>query len=604
MLLVCTSHWIHAQEVVAPLRFNPVLQHTTIQQFNTHKTRAVLPFIDDFSYDGPYPNPNLWEDSLAYINNTMGSFPITRGVATLDGLNAKGRPYYPYQYSSGLADSLTSKPIDLSSYTAANNIYFSFFYQAQGLGFAPEMNDSLFLYFKNNNNDWVRVWQTRGTGLQVFKIQLLPITDAQYLHAGFQFRFVNIASLNLNDDVWNLDYIKIDVNRNLADSIMNDVAFTTEPTSILSPYSSMPYRHFIANQANEKSLTQDFTIRNLYPIAESVTTMHTATELISSTSISNASLPSTAIVAKSSINQSIPTYNIAYTAPTNKSKIVIRNTYFYAPVNGTDRRQNDTLVRDAVFDNYFAYDDGSAEKSYFLLPAFNYPSKTALSFTLNEADTIRGLMIHFGAQVPTAAGKYFSIVLYKSLSGGIGSTDSIIQQEDLLQVQYDNTINGFSTYALLNPVFLQAGTYYMGITQPANFGSDSLYYGLDVNTNTNSQHLYYNVDGTWLASITAGSVMMRPIVGQSFTPTATNDITATTNNATLQVYPNPVANSLWIKSKNTIVECSLFATSGAFIKKYIPTENKINLENIPSGLYILRSTDLHGNTYYNKIYKQ
>ena len=55
--------------------------------------------------------------------------------------------YMKLQHSSGFeADQLTSKPINLN-YPASENIWFSFFYQAGGLGDAPEKNDSLTLQF-------------------------------------------------------------------------------------------------------------------------------------------------------------------------------------------------------------------------------------------------------------------------------------------------------------------------------------------------------------------------------------------------------------------------------------------------------------------------
>jgi hypothetical protein len=189
-----------------------------------------------------------------------GLFHLLEGVATFDGLNELGRPYFDQPFNSGFADSLTSTTIDLSTYTSADNIYFSFYYQPQGLGFAPESKDSLFLYFKNNTNQWVRIWQKKGSAITGFTYVIDSIVDPQFFHSDFQFRFVNIASLNTNDDVWNLDYIKIDKNRNINDTSMNDMAFSSQPTSILKNYSSMPYRHFIANQTNEVSATQDIEV--------------------------------------------------------------------------------------------------------------------------------------------------------------------------------------------------------------------------------------------------------------------------------------------------------------------------------------------------------
>lgn len=599
----CALNICNAQEFVTHLNANPVLFQTqnSIEK-NDKKTRAVLPFIEDFAYEGPYPNPAIWTDKQAYINNTLGHNVINRGVATLDGLNEFGRPYFISQNTSGTADSLTSQVLNLSSYLSSDNIYFSFFYQPQGLGFAPENGDSLFLYFKNSSSQWVRMWQMRGTPLQEFQIKILPITDTQFLHANFQFRFVNIASLNTNDDVWNIDYIKIDKDRNIADSLLNDVGFTYEPTSILSKYTAMPYRHFLANQNNEKSLTQEVQLRSLYNTTQNITVSHQAKEQISNSPISNTTLNSTSIGAKSNKVQSIPSYQINYTAPTNFSKVIIENKYFINSVNANDRIINDTIINQTQFDNYFAYDDGSVEKSYFLLPAPNFPSKIALEFTLNQPDSIRGLMVHFGAQVPTALGKFFSIILYKKLKG-INNNDSILMQQDLYKVQYEPSYNGFSSYAFDTAVALDAGSYFIGIMQPANFGSDSIYYGLDVNTNNNSQHLYYNVDGSWYGSLVTGTVMMRPIVGQSFVPTITKNVNELENE--IVIYPNPTENTVYIKAKNASeLSGSLFDINGHLIYHVLPGQKSISIKELSNGTYFLVLKDKYNQFTSHKIIKQ
>lgn len=598
LLAACTTL---AQEMVVPLHGNPSVYSNHTQKQVNKKTRAILPFIDDFSYTGPYPDANKWADKQAYVNNTMAFLPVNRGVATLDGLNEYGRPYFVSPMSSGTSDSLTSVPIDLSSFTLGDNIFLSFYYQPQGLGFAPENADSLFLYFKNSTNQWVRMWETRGTPLQAFRIQILPVTDAQFLHSDFQFRFVNVASLNTNDDVWNIDYVKIAVNRNFADSIMNDVGFTEEPGSILSNYHSMPYRHFMANQANELSATQLLELRNMYNSVQNITVGHKATELFSGTAISSTTLASANIGAKSVLNQSVPSFNISYNAPNNFSKVIIENKYFINSLNGSDRKQNDTIVREAVFDNYFAYDDGSAEKSYFLLPALNFPSKTALEFTLNQPDTMRGLMVHFGPQLPTALGKFFSIALYKKLKGA-NNSDTILYQQDLYKVQYEPTINGFSSYGFDIPVALEAGKYYIGITQPANFGSDSIYYGLDVNNNTNIQHLYYNVDGTWFGSGVQGSVMMRPIVGQHFTPTQVEQPELV--KASVSIYPNPTQEHIFIQSENTSLQGSIFDMNGSLVRTIAKGEKSVSMRDHAPGMYIVVLKDEFENYTSHKIIKK
>lgn len=599
-LLSCWQQQSMAQEVLAPLTSNIHLQTGTTPTASK-KTRLILPFIDDFSNQGPYPDPTLWEDQQVYINNTLCETPITKGVATFDGLNSKGRPYFPSFYGAGYCDSLTSKIINLQSNTASDKIYLSFYVQPQGLGFAPETSDSLFLFFRDSSNHWDKVWQARGTGWTPMKIQLLPVMDVKYLHDSFQFRFVNIASMNTNDDVWNIDYVKMDVNRSPSDSILNDVAFTNQPTSILSPYSSMPYRHFTINQSNEKSTNQNLSLFNQYNLAQTIVTHHDAIEVSSTALQSSSALPSQSIGARQILVQNIPSYNINYTAPTPTSKVVMRNTYYVDMVNAQDRRSNDTIKTDVVFDNYFAYDDGTAEKAYFLLPAFNSPSKTALQFHLNEPDTVRGLMTFFAPQLPSAAGKYFSIVLYQTL-GSSTTPDSIIHQEDLFQVKYDTLINGFTTYAFETPVALNAGTYYMGITQPANFGSDSIYYGLDMNRQTNAQFLYYNVDGYWYSSSANGSIMMRPMVGPFFTPSSTSSVTK--KSSALNVYPNPAQTTLQLASNETWASYRIYSLLGNLVQEGIPNQQMIHIESLLPGMYMVQCRNEKNKLFTTQFVKQ
>lgn len=599
-ILLFSTWMLEAQEYVIPLTSNPILQNQN-QKSVFKKVRLSLPFFDDFAYVGPYPDPAKWIDKQAYINNTMSATPMTRGVASLDGLDQFGRPYRPFQYSSGYADSLTSQSIDLSTYDTSNKIYLSFFYQPQGLGFAPETGDSLFLLFKNDVGVWNKIWQTRGTGYTPMQIVNIHIDDAQYLHSDFQFRFMNIASLNLNDDVWNIDYVKLDANRSVADTILNDLAFTVEPTSILGPYSSLPYRHFSINQTNEVTSFQDIEVKNSYYTGQTLEITHKADEIITNTPITTNVLTSTVITPQTLLGLSIPSYPISFIPSSSQSPVVIRNKYYFNSVNSLDSRKNDTIVRDAIFDNYFAYDDGSAEKSYFLYSALNYPAKTALEFHLNQPDTIRGLAVHFGAQAPTALGKFFSIVLYKNL-GSTSAGDSIIKQQDLYKVQYVPDINGFSTYAFTDPVVLDAGNYYMGITQPANFGSDSIYYGLDVNNNTSSQHLYYNVDGSWYASTVTGSVMMRPIVGPSFVPTIVNSVTKNDNK--IVCFPNPTKDIVLFNTELPLVECKIFDINGRLLESIKLERNSISLSKLAPGNYVVITKDNHSNYYTHKITKQ
>lgn len=587
-----------AQEMVLPLAYRPTVKPESNAVF---KKRAGLPFFDDFSYAGPHPDANLWVDQQVYINNTFCSQQPSWGVATLDGLNEEGRPYVNSQFAIKYADSLTSQPLNLSGYNTQSKIYLSFSYQPQGLGFAPETQDSLLLFCKNVNGQWIKLWDQRGTPVSAMKSVILPINDTQYLHNAFQFRFVNIASPNVNDDVWILDYVRLDAGRNGSDTLYNDLVFTKDPGSILAPYTSLPYRHFAANPAAELSTGQDVEVRNHYYTAQNLELHHKAVELNSSTSLSSGTLTASTITPQTTLGLTFPSFPISYTPPGLYDEVRIRNTYYFTSIGATDFRRNDTITRDAIFDNYFAYDDGSAEKSYFLYPALNAAAKTALEFHLNVADTLRGLAVYFGAQVPPATNKYFSIVVYKHL-GDASSSDTILAQQDLFQVKYEPGINQFTTYALNQPLPLAPGSYYIGITQPANFGSDSIYYGLDVNTSANLQHLYYNVDGSWYGSSISGTLMMRPIVGLPFSPTLSPDVHPIP--IVIRAYPNPVTNQLYIQQPDQIRQFILTDLQG---KRLIQGDafpvTGLNLSPYSPGLYFLSFRDQQGNTQTQHIIK-
>ena len=143
---------INAQELLGT--FYRINDQVNINKAAYSKTTALsLPFFEDFTNYETFPNPLKWKDALVYINNTFPINPISRGVATFDGLNAYGLPYDSVnKYASIYADSLCSQQIDLSTYIANDSIYLSFYYQPGGYGFEPDLNDSLMLFFKLKND--------------------------------------------------------------------------------------------------------------------------------------------------------------------------------------------------------------------------------------------------------------------------------------------------------------------------------------------------------------------------------------------------------------------------------------------------------------------
>ena len=111
-----------------------------------------LPFFDDFSGSGIYPDESRWQTNNVFVNSGFPYMPVNHGTATLDVVNRFGVVYPNGSSNPFLADSLMSCPIRLDSLNGdalspADSLYFSFYYQPGGFGDCPDRDDSLVLKF-------------------------------------------------------------------------------------------------------------------------------------------------------------------------------------------------------------------------------------------------------------------------------------------------------------------------------------------------------------------------------------------------------------------------------------------------------------------------
>lgn len=160
-----------SQEIITGLYENHVIKNkiSKHQEVNISEIKSniieeyipiSLPFFDDFSSEKIYPDTLRWLDNEAFINNSFQYFPANKGVATLDAIDATGSIYSNASSLPFIGDRLTSRPIRLDSIftpipeaiSKKDSIYFSFYYQPQGRGDAPESHDSLILEFGYNSD--------------------------------------------------------------------------------------------------------------------------------------------------------------------------------------------------------------------------------------------------------------------------------------------------------------------------------------------------------------------------------------------------------------------------------------------------------------------
>jgi hypothetical protein len=559
-----------------------------------NKSPLSLPFIDDFSQRNIFPDPLLWEDMDAYVNSNFPDNPISYGVATLDGLDQSGTPYnFAVPTSYGLADHLTSQPIDLSS--VIDSVYLSFYYQPQGNGNKPETKDSLRLeFFRLSDSTWVRMWGIPGSPNQSFKKVMIPV-DTSFQSSAFQFRYKNWATLSGNVDHWNLDYIYLNDNRNYADTALYDVSFITNHYNMLNEFTSMPWSHYLTDTIGLMAIAMDITYRNNHNDSIQVYYKYQVIDnngagpLIHTYPSSSASQYVHAF-SDSTIPQYVydgaPNFLNDFTFPSEiaQTKVFqIKNYFGFTPVDV--HINNDTVDSYQVFGSYYAYDDGSAEVGYGVQ---GVGSKLAHEFNIKKNDTLTAFQIYFNPIMNNLSAQTFRLKVWSS----INPENVIYSQPASLYTSpiYSNT-NEFLNYNLDVPQYLTAGTYYFGWEK---ISSEFLNVGWDMNTN-NRTKVHFNAVGVWQNATFDGTLMLRPVFG-SFSDPVVNIDEEGKIKSDFNVYPNPSSDFIYFETTNkTCNESYHIQLIDIYGKIIIETEsslsNKIDVNNISSGIYFIRFTN-------------
>jgi hypothetical protein len=288
------------------------------------------------------------------------------------------------------------------------------------------------LYFKNRYGSFVKIWSTPGAALRPFQQVMIPVTDTLFFDSAFAFRFVNKAALYWADAVWNVDYIKMDRGRSAGDTTITDVAFTADPTFLLNDYSFMPYDQFMVNPSSELAPRVSDSIRNSGPSSQTVNYSFTVTDANGGAVLATSAPASVGYGGYQSKQVSGLLSIPSYPSYDPGSRVVFNTAYsLSAPSSGS--RANDTIVKAQVFDNYLAYDDGTAEKSYFLVLSPTLDGRIAIEYHLNKPDTMRGMAIFFGRQAPEPTYKSFNIFVYSALAGVNGAgADVVIDSQEFV----------------------------------------------------------------------------------------------------------------------------------------------------------------------------
>jgi hypothetical protein len=597
----------HAQEVVTGLQSNYNL--TKIwekQEKKKSKTTAdtlELPLFDDFSEHSVLPDSKRWLDNYAFINNTYSDRQITTGIATLDALDNSGRLYETASSTGFLADQLTSQPINLN-YDDSDNIWFSFFYQAGGLADVPEENDSLTLqFFAPDEQKWYSVWKVGGNGNEHFKQVMIRIDNSRFLKKGFQFRFINYASLspNLSDpslvgncDIWNIDYILLDKNRNAGDTVFADVAFRLPVRSLLKSHEAMPWKQFRQIYLQEMGSAIAVHYRNNDTIIRNVTRNFEIWDVYKNSQSHFFSPGATNIDPLTNINYNA---NLVYTFNTDNNDSAMFRITCSLKTDEFDPKTNDTIIYFQDFKNYFAFDDGSSEGGYGINGLGSRNAMVAYRFTSFMQDTLRAVRICFNDSYMNANKRAFDLMVWDDNNGIPGN---VIYSLEEVMVEQGDMINGFYTYILPEGIMVN-DLFYVGWKQRSETFLNA---GYDINTPNSGKQLYW-LNGEWCQSQVQGSIMIRPVVGDRLKITSINDTYYRDRNQ-IKVWPNPARDYINLDSKDILHTGSSYITiidlHGHELIK-VQFSEKVDISSLKDGFYIIITT-LNGKPVgYNRIIK-
>ena len=573
-----------------------------------------LPLIEDFStYNGNPDTLRFYNEGGVLINNNYPLGNRSRNVATFDGLDQFGIPYEqiptggnPNTISNGEGDYLISKPINLQGLTKKDSVVLSFWWQKGGVHnvLAPDLeeSDSINLFFLDRDSLWIKVWPLGESKTNIisaiagsaFQADSININKEEYLHSGFQFMFISEGTLTGNFDIWNINHLMIDVNLN--DQYIDDYSFGPSLTSLLKNYRAMPYEQFIVNIEEELSdevSTTFYNSDNINRIIEdSLIVLRDTVSGIEIEKIKtnfNPNLPGAIII------NSLGSFNAAYTPdktkiaasietinPSDKFMVLETSISAYIPDLISDNNAQTSI---SVLDNYYAYDDGTAEVGFGIIGT----GGLACKFELNKASTLHSLDLHFVRSGVDNDNSTINLKVWKSITGVDGATVTevlITTRVSIIMNEYG--INKFYNYEFSTPIELESGTFYVGWEQ-VNIAARYVI-GFDLSQN-NIDKIYTFKDNSWgqnFTDITEGTAMIRPYFGEkrvTSIPTLSKDIN-------VELYPNPTNNSLYIYSnENVIKSLNVFDLNGKLVLKDMRATNNQVTFDLPNGVYtVLIST--------------
>ena len=257
--------------------------------------------------------------------------------------------------------------------------------------------------------------------------------------------------------------------------------------------------------------------------------------------------------------------------------------------NQSDIYDNDSIGFSQVFTDYYAYDDGTAEKAYALEAS---GGQLAVRYPLAIPDTLDGLMIHFTPFYDNAELETFVIKVWSDDAGIPGEQIDTMYQFHSPQY-FTEGYDLFAYYPYDNPVPV-SGIIHVGFIQQ---NVERLNIGLDKNSNANAGNLNYKLSpgSNWIASEISGSVMIHPVLrAGKVLPSSINEIdTFASGDLSSDLYPNPTSYEVSFRTYEDMI-WSVYSLNGSELMRGEANHSMtvtIDTSDLPAGVYWVGMTN-------------
>lgn len=461
---------------------------------------------------------------------------------------------------------------------------------------------------------WNHIWSTEGMTLdsflvdnddKYFKQVMIPVVDEKYFKNDLVVLFYNYATLpssmypndRSNVDCWNIDFIYFDKNRSYDDTAYPLVTFSEKSPSLLKRYHSMPYRQYMSNPTVAMAADYQMYIANLDTAAYRTKYSCHIENLSNNWTFDYSSklcnlLPFADYGFQNcngdNASQACPHFNnFLFDMDSSLDTASYLITHIISVDAEDSAVRGDTLYGIQRFSNYFAYDDGTPERGYGVVPDDSY---FAAQFTVSTPDTLCGVNLLFNRTHNDANYDFFDIVVWNDNNGRPGN--EVYRLKNQRPVWDDEVIYKFAYYPF-DKVMKVNGTIYVGIMQHAR---ESINIGFDT-SNDNHQYNFFETGNGWENSSMRGSLMIRPVLGNDYV------VEQTANTArSLGLYPVPSKDVINIAEipAQSCEQIIIFDMTGRVMKHF---ENDVNLDvsDLSNGLYMIRVITDEGKSYTEKF---